>query len=148
MRFENSRPSASVDCSKSKKRKVCICRLLKNYKKVCPYIHALGFLDIPFECKAFTVAAARSFGTSPAAECVSFAIWKPSGACTAAVQQVAASLAQTFCQVAFQGGMRMERTTSPWPAASWGGQEEKNAGVPVCSVQPPTTCPSSIAIFL
>ena len=44
--------------------------------------------------KAFTVAAARSFGTSPAAECVSFAIWKPSGACTAAVQQLAASLAQ------------------------------------------------------
>ena len=47
--------------------------------------------------KAFTVAAARSFGTSPVAECISFAIWKPSGACTAAVQQLAASLAK--CKV-------------------------------------------------
>ena len=47
--------------------------------------------------KAFTVAAARSFGTWPVAECISFAIWKPSGACTAAVQQLAASLAK--CKV-------------------------------------------------
>ena len=58
------------------------------------YIHDLGFLDIPSECKAFTVAAARSFGTSPAAECISLAIWKPSGVCTTAVQQLAASLAK------------------------------------------------------